>query len=657
MLLSVFVTPVSLAQASDNTEEYDGYIVKLSEPDADSVRLMSTTDMDVISEEHSLYRSDGGAELFSLVESGLVEYAEPNYKVYLLGTVDDPYYPQQWNLIDIGIDDAWDYGINGEGVRVAIIDSGINARHEDFEGSNILNGVNVIDSNNDVADQSGHGTFVSGVIAATRDNGKGIAGITDGVEIVPIKCFEDSDDTNISYVVSALYAAVDQYSCDVINLSLGMQQSVRSFKDAIDYASSSGAILISSVGNYGTSTLFYPAAYDNVIGVGSAGKNGELCDFSQYNSSVFVTAPGESIYSLSHTSNNKYMVGAGTSFSTPHVSSLAIMAKCYNTSIGVEEFKKLLIDSSADRGPQGYDVYFGHGYIEADLFVKELTKVLRLTAAGTNPKASVALNSVSEIDMSDWFFGNGISYSLYATTAYGKIDITGSKLTFSPSAADAEKSIRIIVGAELDNEVSPEKAVLTVSVTDPNSSTAAADKFSDMKGHWAKKHVAFGVSRELLSGLPGNVFEPDSVMNRAMFTTLLARLSGEEYTETENSFSDVSQEDWYAGAVTWASQKGIVSGYDNGKFGALDSVTREQLAVFLYRYAVKYNLTDGKYDSNALYGFTDFVSVSTWAKEAVGWAVANGLVSGRTTTTIAPGGTATRAETAGILERFYRTFY
>ena len=654
VLLIAFAFPVSPAYGVGGASEFDGYIVKLKEEAPDSVRLFSFDESNIISEDHGLFLAEGKDELDKLIRSGLVEYYEPNYKVSLMGEVNDPYYSQQWNLLDIGAGVAWDSGFFGAGVRVAIIDSGINAGHEDFAGSTIAQGANVIDDSNNVIDQNGHGTFVSGVIAAQRNNGKGIAGITDLVELIPIKCFVGQD-TDIKYVIKAVYKAVDDFNCDVINLSLGLRDDLQSFRESLEYANSKGVIIVSSVGNDGEEKKFYPAAYDSVTGVGAVGKNGDICSFSQFNDTVFVTAPGEALYSLGTSKSDSYVTGSGTSFATPHVTALAIIAKGYDKSLNSDSFKQLLIDSADDRGIPGYDVFFGNGYIEMDRFVECLTGRPVLTFDGRNATASVMAGSSVTVDMSTWFTGEGLTYSLYADTAKGETQISGSKLTFTPAAADTEKTVRIIISAEMDGEASTEKAVLYVAVDGEYTSTSA-DKFTDVVGHWGKNYIAFGVDMGLLTGTSDKIFEPDGTANRAMLTTILARLSGENFTRTDSSFSDVAAGDWFAGAVYWAANKGLVTGYGNGKFGPYDNITREQLALFMYRYARTYGIDSGSYDSKCLYGYKDFENTASWAKDAMSWAVSNSLISGRSPTALAPQGTATRAEIAGVLQRFYLSF-
>ncbi|MGE4354537.1 MAG: S8 family serine peptidase, partial [Oscillospiraceae bacterium] len=278
------------------------------------------------------------------------------FKVPALAVLsDDPYFYKQDNLQHIGYEAAWAQGLDGRGVRIAVIDSGVYTDHEDLVSTNILPGINLLDRSSNVEDTSGHGTFITGMLVAERNNGIGISGMVDKASVVPLKCFSSGRQTDSRYIVSAIYMAVDEYSCDVINLSLGISENIPALSEAVDYAVDKGVIIIASVGNTGGTSLMYPAAYDNVIGVGSVTLTDTSSYFSQRNTSVFVVAPGEKIISMGTDFKDSYMEGSGTSFSAVHVTALAAIAKQYNRSIDCDAFKELLKDSTVDLGTEGYD--------------------------------------------------------------------------------------------------------------------------------------------------------------------------------------------------------------------------------------------------------------------------------------------------------------
>jgi len=178
--------------------------------------------------------------------------------------------------------------------------------------------------------------------------------------------------------------------------------------------------------------------------------------------------------------------------------------------------------------------------------------------------------------------------------------------------------------------------------------------FADIsRDDWFFRNVRFVYSNELMTGTAQSEFAPGLNLTRAMLVTILWRLEDEPITEIGGAFTDVSPGAWYSNAVAWANENGIVNGYGGGLFGPNDNVTREQFAVILQNFARFKNLNTG---GNLIVGFADSENISAWALESMQWAVANGIISGRTSTTLAPNGTATRAESAAMLQRFIEEF-
>ena len=170
------------------------------------------------------------------------------------------------------------------------------------------------------------------------------------------------------------------------------------------------------------------------------------------------------------------------------------------------------------------------------------------------------------------------------------------------------------------------------------------------EAEWFYDDVYFAVSNGLFNGIDEFTFAPGASMTRAMLVTVLYRLEGQPAVTGGSAFADAAAGQWYTDAVIWATRNGIVNGYDNGKFGTDDNVTREQMATILYRYAQNCG-----YDTTAradLNGYTDAAKISSYAQEAMSWANAMGLINGRTAASLAPTGTATRAEVAAIFHRF-----
>ncbi len=554
-------TAAGLPEASQ--PEAGSYIVKLKEAATGTMGLMSTLDARPINANEQLYQVDSLAAVEALGDRVL--YAEPDYPMELFALPNDPHLGKQWGVNMLGAGLVWDAGFDGDGVKIAVIDSGVNSMHEDFEGTSFGRGKNMLDGSHDVTDISnaGHGTFISGVLAAVRNNGKGIAGLCDGVTIIPLKCFGQGNETESSYVIASIYEAVDVFDCDVINMSMGMDVSSMSLKRAVEYAISKGVIVVAAAGNDGNTKLMYPAAYDSVVGVGAVDQNGKVAAFSQRNSSVFIAAPGVEIVSLSNTGNSKYdLNGQGTSYAAPFVSAAAAILKQYRSSAGAEDFKEILRLSAKDAGTVGYDTFYGHGILDMNRFITEMNLYFKETPAG----------------------------------------------------------------------------------------------LMDISGHWAEESILSCVGQGLFKGTTGTTFEPETGMNRAMFVTVLSRLSGEDISGYLNPFNDVPANEWYTKPCAWADASGVAGGTGNGAFSPMHPLSREQMATLLYRYALAYGLTDGSGGIQDMEGFSDAHQVSDWAKQAMAWAVETGLITGRSAGTLAPAVGATRAEVAVILIRFINSF-
>ena len=169
-----------------------------------------------------------------------------------------------------------------------------------------------------------------------------------------------------------------------------------------------------------------------------------------------------------------------------------------------------------------------------------------------------------------------------------------------------------------------------------------------MIGNVAVKYV---YENKLFSGTDAG-FEPDTSMTRAMLVTVLYRLAAPTKNETDSKFSDVSENAWYADSVKWAAENKIISGVSDTQFAPDDNITREQIAVIIYRFALYSGYdVNSKADKNTDF-YSDLKDVSEYAEDAIQYALASGVINGREEYTIAPKESATRAEVATMLMRF-----
>ncbi len=153
-----------------------------------------------------------------------------------------------------------------------------------------------------------------------------------------------------------------------------------------------------------------------------------------------------------------------------------------------------------------------------------------------------------------------------------------------------------------------------------------------------------------MSGMTENTFAPSATATRAQLATILHRLSGSLVVTTQNTFIDVVADSWYAGAINWAISTGVFNGFEDNTFRPAQDITREQLAVVIYNYAVYQGF--GSLATGNLKAFNDESEVSAWAYNAMQWAVGNGIIGGKNDNILDPKGSATRAEIAAIITRF-----
>ena len=178
-------------------------------------------------------------------------------------------------------------------------------------------------------------------------------------------------------------------------------------------------------------------------------------------------------------------------------------------------------------------------------------------------------------------------------------------------------------------------------------------RFDDVtKGDWFYKDVEYVYNEGIMDGVSKREFAPNETLTRAMIVKILYRIEGEPAGYRSSDFNDVESGRWYTGAVAWAAEKEIVKGYGNGKFGPNDPVTREQLAAILYRYT-QYKGWSTTAASGSLKGFADAASVSSYAVDAMNWAVDEGLLKGANNK-LSPKSNATRAQVAAIIHRYLK---
>jgi subtilisin len=223
-----------------------------------------------------------------------------------------------WGVRKIGIPKLSLDASNASTISVGILDTGVDLKHPDLAG-NLAGGINILSPFRPPADDSGHGTHVTGTVAAVN-NAMGVVGVAPSTKIYAIKCFDKDGNGSISDIVRGIEWAVNQ-RIRVLNLSFGSNQPSDALREAIRRAYQKGMILVASAGNDGTPrSVDYPARYPEVLAVGATNKSNRMASFSSRGVQVDLVAPGEDI--LSTGLNGNYEVMSGTSMASPHVSGL-----------------------------------------------------------------------------------------------------------------------------------------------------------------------------------------------------------------------------------------------------------------------------------------------------------------------------------------------
>lgn len=191
--------------------------------------------------------------------------------------------------------------------------------------------------------------------------------------------------------------------------------------------------------------------------------------------------------------------------------------------------------------------------------------------------------------------------------------------------------------------------LLALSLTAGLAVNATAASFIDVApSTWYAEAVAEVSDEGVMNGTTGTTFTPDGQVTRGMVVTVLWRLAGSPAPAARTSFPDVEEWYFYADAVAWAKESGVASGLGDGSFGGGNTVTREQLAVFLYRYA---QVSGHELASGVLDPYSDEKSIHAWAREGMAHAVGAGLITGKDNGGLDPSGAASRAQLAVILQR------
>ncbi|MEO0081328.1 MAG: S8 family serine peptidase [candidate division WOR-3 bacterium] len=299
-----------------------------------------------------------------------VRYIEPDVRIEASRIPNDPFFlTQQWDKWVMYSDKAWDIATGATGVKVAVIDNGVEYWHPDLAarfvpgqyGRDFVRDDDDPRPDNSTIPEAFHGTHVAGIIAAVMDNGVGVAGWAQ-VQLVAVRVLNDSGSGDLSDLASGIRWAVDR-GCRVLNMSLGANQSMTPLEEACRYAAQNNVVLFGAAGNAGAGTVQYPAALPECVCVGALDEYSGLADFSNYGAEQELVAPGVSI--LSTTVGGSYALASGTSMACPEATGVAALLLSAGNSLSASRVRAILAASAIDKGLVGRDEYFGYGLVNA----------------------------------------------------------------------------------------------------------------------------------------------------------------------------------------------------------------------------------------------------------------------------------------------------
>ncbi len=259
-----------------------------------------------------------------------------------------------WNILRTGADKLQDMNVKGDGIKVAVFDTGISLVNSDLK---VAGGISFVEGVTGYDDDNGHGTAMAGIIAASLD-GKGLAGMAPNAQLYAVKVLDKDGYGRYSGIIQGIQWAIEN-DMDIISLSLGGLQYSQILKDAIDQAVGSGILVVAAAGNNNSGQVMYPGAYSQVVCVGATNSDNTKGVYSNYGSQVDISAPGSNVETTGL--NNTTAVVTGTSPAAAHITGAAALLWSQNKTLTNGHIKYLLYHNAYDLGDYSS---FGHGLLD-----------------------------------------------------------------------------------------------------------------------------------------------------------------------------------------------------------------------------------------------------------------------------------------------------
>lgn len=471
-----------------------------------------------------------------------------------------------WGISETKATIAQRQGKTGKGVKVAVLDTGIDRNHPDLT---VVDGICfAVDSTgnsacpNSYQDDNGHGSHVAGIIGAL-DNDIGVIGVAPDVELYAVKVLNSEGAGLTSSLLNGMEWAIDQ-QVDIINLSLATPVSDTSMKALMDLAYDKGILVVAAAGNGGdengtNNTVEYPAKYDSVISVAALNNQLVRINESATGPELDISAPGYRVFSTIPTQvdydglKDGYTRYTGTSMAAPFVSGiLALYKQEFPTKSNIE-LKEMLIENARDLGQVGIDRFYGYGLAQAIPLIKVNSKIEQGMVDFSIPSLPMGITS----------------YDIYRDGILIEKDIT--TLKWSDYLVKGNYIYEFIVHQD-GQEIVTKKYI---TINEPHFYDLSNDE-------WFAREMIYLYKNQILNGYSnGDYIRPRQYVTRGEAVALVGRAIGLDGTKGSTSFSDVSSNYFASGYIHAAFEKGIITGYSDKTFRPHEHVTRAQMAILV----------------------------------------------------------------------------
>lgn len=470
--------------------------------------------------------------LSNLKKQPQIEWIEPDRKVQADGQLID------WGYNATDSPSAREVELSGQGIKVAVIDTGIKSDHPDLQ---VAGGVSFVEEAATPEDDNGHGTHVAGVISA-QNNDIGILGVAPNVSLYAVKALDADGIGNQTDVIAGIEWAIEN-NIDIINLSITSPYHSPAVQKAVENADEQGVVVVAASGNDETGDgqivddIMYPARYPTVIGVGSIDENLVRSSFSYKGESLSYSAPGKEVYSTyiqTADTPDGYALMSGTSMATPYVAGIIALYKESYPELTNMEIRKIIAEKASDLGEKGKDSAYGYGLIQAPYTL------------------------FWDLKQGAWYMDN-INFLAVDDLITGYPDGT-----FRPGGF-----------------ITREEAITMIGRTLGLDGTRRETRYTDVKrDSFGSGYIASAAEAEIVTGYPDNTFKPKASISRGEVAVIIER-SFEVTSSGGDSFEDVEEEKFYFEAVNTLYDYGIITGYEDGSFQPDHNISRAEFSTIL----------------------------------------------------------------------------